>query len=94
MSTLPLAEVRANLSRIVEDAVTTHERVEITRNGVPAAVVMSIADYDTLIETLDVLSDSELMDDIRTSLVELGAGDVVTTEELLASLPAARRPKR
>jgi prevent-host-death family protein len=90
MSTLPLAEVRAQLSKIVDDAVRTHERVEITRNGVRAAVMLSADDYDGLMETLDILGDPELLDQIRVALVE----EPISTEELLTDLAPARRGNR
>lgn len=61
MTTIPLAEARANLSRLVEQAMTMHERIEVTKNGRRAAVILSADDYDTIIETLDVLSDAELV---------------------------------
>jgi prevent-host-death family protein len=67
MTTLPLAEVRANLSRLVEEAERTHQRVEITKNGRRAAVLIGADDYDSLMETLDVLSDAETMAAIRES---------------------------
>ncbi len=41
METLPLAEVRANLSKLVDQAVRTHQRVEVTRHGRRAAVLLS-----------------------------------------------------
>lgn len=94
MQTLPLALVRANLSKIVDEAISTHERVEITRNGSRAAVVMSAEDYDSLIETLDILGDPGLLTEIRQSLAQMEAGDVLTSEEVLASLSSARRGKR
>lgn len=65
MMTLPLAEVRAQLSKLVDEAVRTHQRVEVTKNGRRAAVLLSADDYDSLMETLDVLSDPEEMTAIR-----------------------------
>ena len=65
MKTLPLAEVRATLSKLVEEAGRTHQRVEVTKNGRRAAVLMSADDYDALVETLDILSDDETMAEIR-----------------------------
>ena len=65
MKTLPLAEVRSGFSQIVDDAQSTHERVIITKNGRPAAVLMGVADYDSVIETLDILSDQAVMAQIR-----------------------------
>lgn len=94
METKPLAEVRANLSKVVDDAVRTHERVEITRNGVRAAVVMGIEDYDSLMETLDVLADADLVKDIGIALAELQEGDVLSTEEVLEGMPTSRRGVR
>ncbi|MSZ29808.1 MAG: type II toxin-antitoxin system prevent-host-death family antitoxin, partial [Actinobacteria bacterium] len=38
MTTIPIATARANLSQLVEDASSTHERIEITKNGRRAAV--------------------------------------------------------
>lgn len=92
MTVLPLAEVRANLSRIVDEAMTTHERTEITRNGVRAAVVLSAADYDAIVETLDVLGDAALLRDIRTSLAESSADNVLTTDDVLTGPSPGRRP--
>lgn len=84
MTTLPIADVRANLSKLVEEAERTHLRVEVTKNGRRAAVLMSADDYDSLIETLDILGDAATMADIRAaeSLTddEWIAGDVVDAE--------------
>lgn len=94
MSTVPLAEVRANLSRMVDEAVRTHERVEITRNGRREAVLLGSADYDILIETLDVLCDDDLVRDLRTALDEARRGEVLTTDEILQSMREAGRGER
>ena len=48
MTTLSLAEARANLSKLVESAVTTHERFEVTRNGDRVAVLLGAEDYALL----------------------------------------------
>ena len=61
MTTLPLADARANLSKLIEDASTTHERIEITKNGRRAAVLLGADDYDALHETIAVLSDPDLL---------------------------------
>ena len=55
--TLPLAEIKAHLSEIVDRVEREHERVVLTRNGRPAAVIMSAADLEALEDTLDLLSD-------------------------------------
>lgn len=89
METKPLAEIRQHLSKFVDAAVRTHARFDITRNGTRAAVLMSADDYDSLVETLDVLSDADLVRDIRDGLRDAEAGRVFTHEELVAELVAA-----
>jgi antitoxin YefM len=64
-SYLPLAEVRDRLSPLVASVKATHERVVITKNGKPAAVLIAVEDLESLEETLDVLSDEEAMQAIR-----------------------------
>ncbi len=91
MSMVPLAEARAHLSRMVDEAVRTHQRVEITRNGRREAVLLSAEDYDILIETLDVLSDAELVREIGTSLDEARQGEVLSTAEVVEAMRAAGR---
>jgi prevent-host-death family protein len=91
MTTLPLAEARANLSKLVESAVTTHERFELTRNGSRAAVLLSADDYDALLETVDILSRPHEIASIRSGLADLAAGDVFTVDEVRAGLAARGR---
>ncbi|MGI8535631.1 MAG: type II toxin-antitoxin system Phd/YefM family antitoxin [Mycobacteriales bacterium] len=52
MKTTSLADARANLSRYIEDVISTHERVTITRNGSPAVVLISAEELEALQETL------------------------------------------
>ena len=67
-TTLPLADVRDRLSPLVGSVESTHERIVITKNGRPAAVLISYDDLESLEETLDILSDSAALSDIRESL--------------------------
>lgn len=91
MTTLPLAEARANLSKLVESAVTTHERFDVTRNGERVAVLLSSDDYDSLLETLDILSNPEEVEAIRRADAEFETGETSTLEEVQAALAARRR---
>ena len=93
MATIPIATARANLSQLVDEASSTHERVEITKNGVRAAVLVGAEDYDSMIETIAVLSDTELLEDHLRGLEEALSGDVVNAETL-AKLVLDPGPKR
>ena len=91
MTTVSLADARANLSKLVESAVTTHERFEVTRNGQRAAVLLSADDYDALLETVDILSRPEEVEALRRGLADLEAGDISTAEEVRAAMVARGR---
>lgn len=65
---LPLADVRNRLSPIVGSVESTHERVVITKNGLPAAVLIAFEDLESLEETLEVLSDPEALSAVREAL--------------------------
>ena len=43
MTTIPLADAKAHLSAVLDGVRDTHERVVITRNGRPEAVIMFVA---------------------------------------------------
>jgi prevent-host-death family protein len=86
MGTLPLSEVRSALSAIVERVESTHERVTITRNGRPAAVLVNPGDLEALEETLDVLSDPITMLLLREGEAAVAAGEVLDEVSLAGSL--------
>ena len=91
MITVPLAEARARLSKLVDDAVRTHERIEVTKNGRRAAVIMSADDYDSLIETLDILGDAEAMAEVRNADADVAAGKTSTLDEVEAEMRSRGR---
>jgi antitoxin YefM len=82
--TLPLAQIKAHLSEIVDRVEHEHERVVLTRNGRPAAVLISPDDLEALEETLSILSDPKAMRAIRKAEADLDSGNVVTADELRA----------
>jgi prevent-host-death family protein len=84
MRTLPLAEAKAKLSRLVDHVLETDEEILITRNGRPAAVLVSPEEYEGWKETQAIRSDPELMAEIRRGLRALKrGGKIYTLEELL-----------
>ena len=72
--TLPISEVKARLPELVTGVEEREEEVVVTRNGKPAAVLVGYAEFERLKETLDVLCDPDLMDQVRQSRAFYGAG--------------------
>jgi len=84
MKTLSLSEAKMKLSGLVELVKTTDEEVVITKNGRPAAVLVSPEEFDSWKETIAVCSDTDLMKEIRKGLKAYKAGKVSerTVDEL------------
>lgn len=71
MKTLPLSEVRNNLSKLVDQVEALQEEITITRNGKPAAVIVSPEEYEGWKETLAIRADAEFMAEIRKGIKAL-----------------------
>jgi antitoxin YefM len=77
MSTEALRTVKDRLSEFIDRVQKHHERVVITRNGTPAAVLISSDDLESLEETLDLLSDKKAVKELDEARQAVAAGDVV-----------------
>jgi antitoxin YefM len=82
--TLPLAEIKKRLSEIVDGIEQNHDRVLLTRNGRPAAVMMSPDDLEALEETLDILSNPAAVKAIRRAEADIDKGQFLTADQLRA----------
>ena len=80
--TLPLAYVKAHLSEIVDGVETGHDRVILTKNGRPAAIIMSPDELESLEETLDILSEPGALEEIRQAEAEIAAGNYYTEDDV------------
>ena len=86
MSIAPLRDIRNHFSEVIDRVEREHERVTVTRNGRPAAVILSTEDLAELEETLAVLSDADALADIREAHTAYAAGDVVRGVEAARAL--------
>lgn len=68
MKTLPLSEVKTRLSQLIDQIASRDEVITITRNGRPAAVLVSPDEFESWKETVAIRSDTELMKEIRRGL--------------------------
>ena len=76
MNTAPVTEVRDKIADIVDDVATTGTEWVITRHGKPVAVMLSIDEYESLIESLNILSDDETMSAIDEATADINDGRV------------------
>jgi antitoxin YefM len=86
MSTESLRTVRDRFSEFVDRVERHHERVVVTRNGRPAAVLVSPEDLEALEETLSVLADSDAVRELAEAEAAVAAGDVVRGRDAVRDL--------
>ena len=90
MTTEALRTVKDRFSEYVDRVEREHERVVVTRNGRPAAVLISVEDLAGLEETIAVLSDTDVVRAVAAAEAAVAAGDVVRGVDAVRAL---RRPK-
>lgn len=81
-NTLPLAQVKSKFSEMVDRVEHTHDRIVVTRNGRPAAVMISPDELASLEDTLELLSDPEAMRQLAEAQRAHEAGDFITGDQL------------
>lgn len=86
---VPFTEARASLSELLDEVEGLHEHVVITRNGRPAAVVISPDEWEALEETLEVLQDDETLAALRESDEDVKAGRMFSLDEVRRELGLA-----
>ena len=68
--TVPVRELRSNLSSLLAEVSERREHLLVTRNGTPAAALVPVDEYEALEETAEVLSDPEALAALEAGLAE------------------------
>lgn len=91
MSTQSLAAIKSHFSQVIDDVAGTHERVTVTKNGRPVAVILAVEDYESLMETLEILSDRSAVAEIRDAEQQMAQGQTFSEEQVRGALAERRR---
>ena len=86
MTSESLRVVRDRFSEFIERVCVHHERVVVTRNGSPAAVLMSPEDLESLEETLAIIGDSDALRELAEAQRAHAEGDVVRGVDAVRAL--------
>lgn len=84
MKALSVSEAKMKLSGLIDAVNTTDEEIVITKNGRPAAVLVSPEEFESLKETIAIRSDPSLVKEIKKGLKSLKMKNtkLYTLEEL------------
>ena len=77
-----ITKAKNDLLNLIRQVEKVDESVAVTKNGVPAAVILSMEKYTGLLETLDILSDEQTAKSLRTSMRQARKGKWLRTDEV------------
>ncbi|MFC4126118.1 type II toxin-antitoxin system Phd/YefM family antitoxin [Nocardia rhizosphaerae] len=91
MEIIPITEAKTRIAELADRVAREHDHFTITRNGRADVMLISVAEYESMQETLEVLSDKETMSDLRKSAEDFAAGETFDADEVLAELERHHR---
>ncbi|MFQ6044660.1 MAG: type II toxin-antitoxin system Phd/YefM family antitoxin [Candidatus Poribacteria bacterium] len=82
MEAISITDAKKTLLEIARNVANIGENTVFTKRGKPYVVLMSAAEYESIMETLEILSDDSALKDIKESEKEIAEGNWITLEEL------------
>lgn len=80
--TISLKEARSRFSAIIEKVDRLSQRYVVTKNGVPKAVVMSAEEFESWVETLELMSNPKAVKALGQGLKEAKSGKLRSFKEV------------
>ncbi len=85
-SELTTVAARRELTKLPEKLGANPGTVAVTRRGKPVLAIMTWADYQAILETLEILSDKQAVGQLRRSIKEVKEGKTIPWKEAKARL--------
>ena len=76
-----MVDARRQLTKLPEKLETEAGTVAVTRRGRPVLAIMTWDDYESILETLEILSDDDAMRQLRESIKEVREGATIPWQE-------------
>lgn len=86
MTNISLKELRPKLPKIVEGIDKKFDRVIVTKRGKPIVMMLSVEDYESMVETLNILSDRSGLARIKEGLKQARKGQTIALEDFRKKL--------
>ena len=83
---IPIVKARAMLSQLPERLSAENRAAALTRHGKPVLAVMPWDLYETIMETMDIMGDAEMMAALRESIEDVREGNLIPLEQVKAEL--------
>ena len=87
--TYSVTESRARLCEMVKEAEATYDRFVLTKDGKPAAVLMSYDEYEGMLETLEIQQNPKLVKELlrRMENIRTGKTKLIPADKILLPKP-------
>jgi prevent-host-death family protein len=86
VNTITLKELRPGLPQVIERIDARFDRYIVTRRGKPVCVMLGVDDYESMLETMDILADPALVKRIKKAEKNLAEGKTISLAELQKKL--------
>jgi antitoxin YefM len=83
---LNMVDARRELTRLPEKLASSPATVTVTRRGKPVLAIMTWEDYEAMLETLEILSDDEAVEQLRQGIREAKQGEILSWEDAKSKL--------
>ena len=81
---IPVTKVKRQLLDIVKEMEQDDSTIAVTKNGEPVSVLMSVARYESLLETIEILADPKIVKALAASKRDFERGRVLTHDQVWA----------
>ena len=81
---LTIAEAQQQLSELSNQLID--EPAIITKDGKPVMITFGLEQFESLIETIEIISDKEFMKKLKQGIQEVEQGETISLEELKADI--------
>ncbi len=79
---LPVTKVKRDLLDILRRMEEEEATIAVTRNGEAVGIMMSLSRYDSLMETIEILSDREILKSLKKSEEDFRTGQVFSHKDV------------
>ena len=86
IKTISMRDLRPNISKVVNNIHSKFDRYIISRRGKPEVVMISVEDYESLLETIEIQSDKDLLKSLKKAEKEIAQGKGKTLEDIQKEL--------
>ncbi len=83
---IPIVQARAMLSQLPEQLSAENRAVALTRHGKPVLAVMPWELFESIMETMEIMGDADMMAALRESIEDIREGNLIPLEQVKAEL--------